>query len=75
MLGIKTVIKWSSGRLATNKKQETFMTKQQLLELRLQVDQIDEYLQTEICHKCEEMRLALIAIKQKLRQFSEETCD
>ena len=51
------------------------MTKQQLLELRLQVDQLEEYLQTEICHKCEEMRLSLIAIKQKLRQCSEESCD
>lgn len=49
------------------------MTKQQFVELQLQIDQIEEYLQTEICQKCEQMRVSLIHLKQSLKKFSEET--
>lgn len=51
------------------------MTQKHIVELQIQIDQIEEYIQTEMCQKCEEMRVSLIHLKQSLKKFLEEAID
>lgn len=45
--------------------------KPNLLEIQNRIDEIQEYIDTELCKKCEEMKLKLVALKHILIQYEQ----
>lgn len=39
-----------------------------LIDIQNQIDEIQEYIDTELCKKCEEMKLKLISLKHTIMQ-------
>lgn len=39
-----------------------------LIDIQNQIDEIQEYIDTELCKKCEEMKLKLIGLKRTIMQ-------
>lgn len=48
------------------------MTKQQILELKMEIDKIREYVHSELCKKCEEMSQKLKECEQIIQRASSE---
>lgn len=45
--------------------------KPNLLEIQNRIDEIQEYIDTELCKKCEEMKFKLVALKHILIQYEQ----
>lgn len=48
------------------------MKKQQIIEIKLEIDHIKQYLESEICKKCEEMSEKLRALEQSIEYIQNE---
>lgn len=48
------------------------MTNDKLSEIKDQIDQLQEYINTELCKKCEEMKYRLVALKEVIIEYSNE---
>ena len=49
------------------------MTLSQILEIKTEIDRIKEYVDSEICHKCEEMKHRLELCEQMLIELNNTT--
>lgn len=49
------------------------MTVKQILEIKTEIDRIKEYVASEICHKCEEMKQRLDLCEQMLQELNNTT--
>ena len=45
----------------------------QIMDLKIEIDSIKEYISTDLCRKCEEMSLRLKECEQLLQHIQEET--
>lgn len=48
------------------------MQNNQLIQIKQRIEEIQEYIETELCKKCDSMRLQLIALQAIIDQYEDE---